>query len=106
VDHSAIYKRSQEKINNQGKENVEKLFVKKRSLISNSSIFEFFASKDPFKKNDVKQNMLLENLALLIVKNHLPLQFVESVWLKCLMLQLCPCVQFLSQKLFSNTILL
>jgi hypothetical protein len=50
--------------------------------------------------------MLLENLALLIMKNHLFLQFVESVWLKRLMLQLCPCVQFLSKKLFSNTILL
>jgi hypothetical protein len=50
--------------------------------------------------------MLLRNLALLIVKNHLPLQFVESLWLKHLVLQLCPCVQFLSRKLFSNTILL
>jgi hypothetical protein len=50
--------------------------------------------------------MLLENLALLIVKNHLLLQFVESVWLKCFVLQLCPCVQFLFRNLFSNTILL
>ncbi len=49
--------------------------------------------------------MFVENLALLIVKNHLPLQFVESVWLKCLMLQLCPHVQFPSQKLFSNIVL-
>jgi hypothetical protein len=48
----------------------------------------------------------LENLARLIVKNCLPLKFVESVWLKGLVLQLCPCVQFLFQKLFSNTILL
>ncbi len=52
----------------------------------------FFASKDPFKKDDVKQKMFIENLALLIVKNHLLMQFVENVWLKCLMLQLCPCV--------------
>ncbi len=48
----------------------------------------------------------MENVALLIVKNHMPLQFVESVWLKHLVLQLCPPVQFLSRKLFSNTILL
>jgi hypothetical protein len=33
------------------------------------------------------------------------LQFVESVWLKHLVLWLCPCVQFLLQKLFSHTIL-
>jgi hypothetical protein len=63
--------------------------------ISNSSIFEFFASKDPLKKDDVEQKMFVKNLAFLIVKNHLPLQFVESVWLKCLMLQLCLRVQFL-----------
>jgi hypothetical protein len=62
----------------------------------------FFTSKDPLKKDDVEQKMFVENLTLLIVKNHLPLQFVESVWLRSLMLQLCPHVQFLSRKLFSN----
>jgi len=51
---------------------------------------KFWASKNPFKKDDVEQKMFVENLALLIVKNHLPLQFVEKVWLKCLVLQLCP----------------
>jgi hypothetical protein len=30
--------------------------------------------------------MFVENLGLLIVKSHLPLQFVESVLLKCLVL--------------------
>jgi hypothetical protein len=49
--------------------------------------------------------MFVENFALWIVKNHLLMQFVESVWLKCLVLQLCPCVQFLSRKLFSNIVL-
>jgi len=44
--------------------------------------------------------MFMENLALLIVKNHLSLQFVETMWLKCLVLQLCPHVQFPFQKLF------
>jgi len=67
---------------------LKKQSTKKRSLISNSSISEFFASKDPFKKNDVEQKMFVENLALLIVKNHLPLQFVESVWLSHLVLQI------------------
>jgi hypothetical protein len=38
------------------------------------------------------------------MKNHLPLQFVESVWLKHLVLQLCSCVQFPSWKLFSNIV--
>ncbi len=44
--------------------------MKKRFLISNSSISKFFASKVPFKKDDVEQKMFVENLALLIVKNH------------------------------------
>jgi hypothetical protein len=39
------------------------------------------------------------------MKNYLPLQFVESVWLKCLVLQLFPHVQFLYQKLFWNIVL-
>ncbi len=86
VDHSTIYKRFQKEINNQRKENVRRQFVKKRFLISNSSIYNFFASKVPFKKDAVEQHMFVENLAFLIMKNHLPLQFLENVWLKCLVL--------------------
>jgi hypothetical protein len=48
ANHFVIYKRFQKEINNQRKENVEKQFAKKRPFISNSSIFEFFVSKDPF----------------------------------------------------------
>jgi hypothetical protein len=42
----------------------------------------------------MEQKTFVENLAFLIVKNNLPLQFVESVWLKHLMLQLHHHVQF------------
>jgi hypothetical protein len=55
ADHLAIYQRFQEKNNLQGKLNVERKYSKKRSLVSNSSIFEFFASKDLIKKDDVEQ---------------------------------------------------
>jgi hypothetical protein len=54
ANHSVMYKRFQKEINNKGKTNVERQYAKKRSLISNSSIFDFFASKDPFKKDDVE----------------------------------------------------
>ncbi len=54
VNHSTIYKRLQEEINNQGKENVNRQSTKKRSLISNSFISEFFASKHPFRMDDVE----------------------------------------------------
>jgi hypothetical protein len=46
--------------------------------------------------------MFVGNLALLIMKSHLPLQFVEGVWLKHLVLQLCPHVQFPSRKNFKH----
>ncbi len=85
VNHSIIYKRSPKK-KNEGKKNVGKQFAKKRSLISNFFIFEFFCFKRPLQKDDVEQKMFVENLAHLIVKTHLPLQFVESVWLKRLVL--------------------
>ncbi len=69
----------QEKINNQGRENLETQLAKKRVHISNSSISNFFALKDPFKKDDVEQKMFVENLTLLIVKNHLLLQFIGTM---------------------------
>jgi hypothetical protein len=53
-----------------------------------------FASKVPFKKKKWNKKLFVEHLAFFIVKNHLHLQFVENVWLKCLVLHLCFCVQF------------
>jgi hypothetical protein len=68
--------------------------------------FIFFTSKKPFKMNDVEYQKNLENLSLLIVKSHLPLQFMKSVWPKCLILHLCLQIQFHSQKFFSHIVLL
>jgi hypothetical protein len=45
----------------------------KMSNISSNSIFNFFATKEPFKKYDVQQKQILEDLGFLIVTNHLPL---------------------------------
>jgi hypothetical protein len=39
------------------------------------------------------------------MKNNLPLQFVESVWFKHLILHLSPRIVFLSRKQFSQEIL-
>jgi hypothetical protein len=61
---------------------------------------------DTFKKKDVSQKEFLEHLGLLIVKNNLPIQFMESMWLKRLILCLCPKLSFLSRKQFSQDILL
>jgi hypothetical protein len=47
----------------------------------------------------------LQDLALLVVKNHLLIQFVESMWLKRLVMHLCPRIVFPSRKMFSQEVL-
>jgi hypothetical protein len=47
----------------------------------------------------------LQDLALLVVKNHLPIQFVETTWLKCFVMHLCPRIVFPSRKMFSQEVL-
>ncbi len=54
----------------------------------------------------MSQKEFLEDLGLLIVKNNLPIQFVESMWLKHLILCLCPKLNFPSRQQFSQDILL
>jgi hypothetical protein len=53
----------------------------------------------------VQQKQFLQNLTLLFIKNHLPIQFVESTWLKCFAMHLCPKVAFPSRKMFSQKVL-
>jgi hypothetical protein len=53
----------------------------------------------------VQQKQFLQDLALLVVKNHLLIQFVDSTWLKRLVMHLCPRVVFPSRKMFSQEVL-
>ncbi len=71
----------------------------------NVSIFLKKSIKDSFKKEDVPQKEFLKDLGLLIIKNNLPIQFVESMWLKHLILCLCPKRNFPSKKQFSQELL-
>ncbi len=48
------------------------------------------------------EKKIVENLGLLIVKNHLPIQFVDSIWLKRLVMQLYLDVVFLPRKTYSQ----
>jgi hypothetical protein len=79
--------------------------TKKWPNVCNSQISKFFGAKDPFKKDVVQQKQFLQDLALLVVKNHLLIQFVESIWLKHLIMHLCPRIVFLSRKMFSQEVL-
>jgi hypothetical protein len=83
----------------------EKQPSKKKPNISSNSILFIFA-REPFKKKEVLQNVFLENLGLLIVKNHIPFQFVESNWLKKFNMHLCPKIVFVCIKQFFNELLL
>jgi hypothetical protein len=79
----------------------EKQLAKKKPNVSNSKIRELFGAKKPFKKDNVQQKQFLKDLALLVVKFHLLIQFVDNTWLKHLALHLCPRVVFPSRKMFS-----
>jgi hypothetical protein len=56
-------------------------------LLQNNLLRKIMCSKEQF----------LEDLTLLIVKNHLPLQFVKSNWIKRFSMHLRPIIVFLSK---------
>lgn len=69
--------------------------------IFGSSISIFFGMKMIFLKNDLQQTKgNFKNIGILVVKNHLLMQFVKSPWLKHLVIHLCLWVVFLSRKIF------
>ncbi len=58
---------------------VEKQLAKKRPNVLVNAISFIFLTKDLFKKNNVQQKEFVQDLGLLIVKNHLFFQLVENV---------------------------
>jgi hypothetical protein len=79
---------------------------KKKQLCLMGKFLNFFLSKILSKKRDVLHRCFSKNLGLLIIKENLPIQFVESMWLKCLILHLCPKLNYPSRRQFSQEILL
>jgi hypothetical protein len=61
--------------------------------------------KDYFQKEDVPQKDFFQDLGLLIIKKNILFQFVESIWLKRLVLHLCPKLNFPFKKQCSQEIL-
>jgi hypothetical protein len=62
--------------------------------VSNSEISKAFGAKYHFKKDVMQQFIFLQNLAVLVIKIHLLIQFIESTWLKFLVMHLCSRVLF------------
>ncbi len=58
----------------------------------------FFCVKDPLRKDDLWQMQILEDLGILVVKNNLPMLFIDNMWLKLLVLHLCPRVNLFFKK--------
>ncbi len=72
----------------------------KDNLVSNSSKSNLFGVTNLFKKDDLQHKCFLENFVLLIMENHLHLQFVKSAWLKSLVMHLCLQMVFSSRNVF------
>jgi hypothetical protein len=58
----------------------------------------FFRGHRSFKKDNNFSFEKFWGVFFFVVKNHLPIQFVKNIWLKCLVEQLCPCVVLPSPK--------
>jgi hypothetical protein len=84
-----IAKIFEKKVNNLLKD-ARKQLAKKILHVNGTTISNFFTTKHFYKKDDVQENQFLEDLILLIVRNHLLMYFVESQWLKKFNLHLCP----------------
>ncbi len=87
------------------KSELKRQLVKNRQNVSSSEISEFFIAKVPCKKKDAQLKQILEDLALLIIKSHMPVHFVESPWLKRFALQLNLHIVFMSKKIFQQDVI-
>ncbi len=101
VEHIVIAKMFEKEINFLLKRRKEKQPTKKRAIVFGGSKFKIFLIKNSFKEKDVPLKEFLKDLGLLIVKNYLPIQLVESMWPKHLILCLCPKLHFPSKRQFS-----
>lgn len=69
-------------MNSYAKEDVVKQPTKGRPNIFETSISIFLVSQSLSKTMNLNKKEFLEDLTLLIIKNYLPMSFVESIWLK------------------------
>jgi hypothetical protein len=88
---------------NNMKSPLERQPTKKRPIMTTNAISNFFGAIDLYKKDNVHQKDFEENLGLLVIKNHLLIQFIKNIWLNCLIIQLYHF--FLSKKTFNQEML-
>jgi hypothetical protein len=84
------------------KKSIGNTTYKKKVYIKCKWNLQFFWGLASYKKDNVHEKKIVENLGLLIVKNHLPIKFVDSIWLKGLVMQLYLYVVFFPRKTYSQ----
>jgi hypothetical protein len=92
----------EENVNNPLRGKMDIQFVKKDQIQLVVQLSKKLPTKKPFWKDHMHKKLFLEDIGLLIVKNHLPMQIVESLWMECLYLHLCPRLVFPSKNYFSQ----
>jgi hypothetical protein len=78
VDHVVLVKKFEKELKNFGRAVITKQPIKNRPNTSTISISSFFGFTIPFRRDEPQQKEFLKDLALLIIKNHLPTQFIEN----------------------------
>jgi hypothetical protein len=73
ANHGLIIKKIEEEMNNNFKNPLESQLAKKRFVMNASVISNFLGAINPYKKDNVHQKDFVENLGLLVIKNHLPI---------------------------------
>jgi hypothetical protein len=73
ANHGLIVKKIEEEMNNNFKSPLKSQLAKKRFVMNASVISNFLGAINPYKKDNVHQKDFVENLGLLVIKNHLPI---------------------------------
>jgi hypothetical protein len=73
ANHGLTVKKIEEEMNNNFKSSLEGQLAKKRFVMNASVISNFVGAINPYKKDNVHQKDFVENLGLLVIKNHLPI---------------------------------
>jgi hypothetical protein len=71
ANHSIIEIFFEEEIKNPLRGKVERQLAKKNQIHLAMQLLIFYVAKEPFHNDDMQQKMFLEDMGLLIVKNHL-----------------------------------
>ncbi len=79
ANHSIIAKIFEEEVNSPLKGEFEKHLVKEISNPFGNAIVNFFATKEASQKYHMQHKMFCKDMGLLIIKNNMPMQFVECL---------------------------